>query len=364
MALGTWSVDVTVDGQPGGRVTFDVIGDPVPAVATKRILTEAQIFEALNAMHVILERSTSAGRLLDPSAALLARNGQLFTASSSIDETERLRAHPAEGEPQPVTNVVNWSRSGRWAVLSSDVKPPAAEPSLANPAEIRVGDRCYAMDGSPTGARVLLTGSVSGRTAGQRPLWIVGFQNGFARPGAPVVNESGELLGLVDSPTKTYDTLRALDESRGSPLIPYSDMKVPDGASAVSLDDLRGRGELMLPVLGETHVVSAGFAVTINRGPVVAASDQRTTFSTAGKAFTVFVTWSPQERLRGMMSMKLFDAENRLISQSKPKKSDLRKQNLVLSSWEVPMLRTPGVYRADVVLDNQVMWRGHVRLTP
>jgi hypothetical protein len=39
-------------------------------------------------------------------------------------------------------------------------------------------------------------------------------------------------------------------------------------------------------------------------------------------------------------------------------------QDLVLVSWQIPMLRTAGVSRADVMLDQKVRWRGDVRLTP
>jgi hypothetical protein len=364
MAIGSWSVDATVDGQPGGKLAFEIRGEPVPAVAVKRVLTQAQLFETLNVIHVVLQRSTSAGRVLDPAAALLGASGRLHTVASAIDETDRISGYSAQGNPLPITTVVAWNRTGRWAVLASNASAPTSEPAIANHDEVRIGDRCYALDGSPTGARVLLEGAVSGRTAGERPSWIVGFQNGFARPGAPVVNESGEVLGLIDSPTRTYESLKARDELKGQPIIPYAAIKSGESAATVSLDELRARGELMPPVLGEAHIVSGGFAAAINRGPIVAPSDQRTEFSTTEKAFTVFVTWSPQERLKGMMSMKLYSADNRSLSQSKPKKSDLRKQDLVLVSWQIPMFRTAGVYRADVVLDDKVMWRGYVRLTP
>jgi hypothetical protein len=43
---------------------------------------------------------------------------------------------------------------------------------------------------------------------------------------------------------------------------------------------------------------------------------------------------------------------------------DLKKQDLVLASWPVQMLSTAGVYRADVLMGDRVMWRGYVRLTP
>lgn len=364
MATGSWFVDVTVDGQPAGRINFDVKGEAVPTVATKRVLTQSQLFDTLNAVHVILQRSTSAGRLLDPAAALLGPDGHLRTVAGVIDETDRLQAHPAQGQAWPITTVVGWSRAGHWAILAGGAPAQAPEPPLANNADVKIGDRAYALDGSPAGARVLLEGAVSGRTTGERPSWIVNFQNGFARPGAAVMNESGEIIGLVDRPTRMYESLKSQDELRGSGLIPYGDIKLSANGAAVTLDELRARGELMPPVLGESHVLSGGFAVAISRGPIVAPTDQRTEFSTSEKGFTIFVTWSPQERLKGMVSMKLFTADNRPLSQSKPKKSDLRKQDLVLVSWRVPMLRTPGVYRADVLLDDKVMWRGHVRVTP
>jgi hypothetical protein len=363
-ALGTWFVDVTVDGRLGARLSFELTGEAVaPGVAKKQILTQPQLFEALNAMHVVLQRSTSAGRQLDPAAALLAGGGRLFTVSSAIDEADRVLAHPANGDARPVTNLMAWSRTGHWAVLPSSLTAPAAEPVLAGQKTISIGDRCYALDGSVVAARVLLEGSVIGRTAGQKPMWIVSFVNGDARPGSPVLNESGELLGVTDGPTSIYEALRVRHELRGSPVIPYTEMSVPDEAPHVPLADLRSRGELMPPVTGESHVVSGGFASSINRGPVVAPADQRAEFSTSEKSMTVFVSWSPHERLRGMLSMKLFDADNRPIVQTPPKKTNLRKQNLMLSTWQITMLRTPGVYRADVMIDNLVMWRGYVRIT-
>jgi hypothetical protein len=220
------------------------------------------------------------------------------------------------------------------------------------------------MDGSPTGARVLLDGAVSGRAGSAPSSWIVTFQNGFARAGSAVVNESGEILGIVNSPTNLFESLKAQEDLRGRRLIAVSEFKVPLGAAPALLDDMRARGELLGPVIGDMHVLSGGFSAGINRGPTVAPEDQRSEFSTTEKTFTVFVTWSPRERLKGMMSVKLFNADNRQLVQAPPKKADIKKQDLVLTSWRFDMPRTPGVYRADVLMDDKTMWRGWVRLTP
>jgi len=134
-----------------------------------------------------------------------------------------------------------------------------------------------------------------------------------------------------------FESLKAQEETRGNRLIDYAEFRVPENAASVSLDEMRARGELMTPVLGEAHVLSGGFAAAISRGPTIAPTDQRTEFSTTEKGFTVFVTWSPQDRLKGMMSMKLFTADNRTVLQTTPKKSDLKKQDLVLASWQISM---------------------------
>jgi hypothetical protein len=109
------------------------------------------------------------------------------------------------------------------------------------------------------------------------------------------MNESGEIVGLIDRPTGMMDLMRIHDQLRGSPIIPYGEIKPAANAAPATLDDLRARGELIAPVTGDVHNLSGGFAVGINRGPTVAPSDQRTEFSLAEKGFTLL----PQVRLLG-----------------------------------------------------------------
>ena len=106
MAMGPWSVDITVNGQPGGRLTFDIKAEAVPVVATKRLPTQAQLFEALNTIHVIVQRTTSAGRALEPAAAMVASDGRLYTAVSVLDEADRLQAHSSSGNNRAVDALV------------------------------------------------------------------------------------------------------------------------------------------------------------------------------------------------------------------------------------------------------------------
>ncbi len=178
-----------------------------------------------------------------------------------------------------VTGVVAWSRSERWRFSRAARHLP--RPSCPSPTTERC--RCAIAvthsRGSPAGARVLLEGAISGRTAGERSSWLVAFHNGSVRAGSPVVNGSGA-PGPGRQPDSPVRVASCGDELRGTPLVSFADMKVPESAAAVPLDKLRLRGELLLRVLGEAHVVSGGFATAISRGPTVAPTEQRREFST------------------------------------------------------------------------------------
>jgi hypothetical protein len=62
--------------------------------------------------------------------------------------------------------------------------------------------------------------------------------------------------------------------------------------------------------------------------------------------------------------IRLFDAENRKVVESTPKKINVGKGNLSLSYWEIPIVSLAGMYRADVMLDGKPIWRGFVKITP
>jgi hypothetical protein len=87
------------------------------------------------------------------------------------------------------------------------------------------------------------------------------------------------------------------------------------------------------------------------------------TFPLRRKSFAVFLTWSPQDNLKGQARLRIHDADNRVVADSKPKKTTLRRGGLSLVSWQIPMFAATGVYRAEVLLDDKPVWRGFVRIT-
>jgi hypothetical protein len=260
------------------------------------------------------------------------------TALTAVDDTDQIRAIGADGIARPVTKLLAWDRHQDWAVLVSDA-PSADSLTVAAAEATKVGDRCFSMEGSAAGGRVLTEGSITGqdiRTAGARRL-IVAFLNGSGTPGAPVVNEFGELIGIVGGSgvpgaSRMIHIFRFRADLKGAPVVPFTAVRVRPDGQAATLNEARAQGDLVMTLTADEHVVSGGFARAINKGPVVAPADQREDFSLREQKFVVFVNWSPQERLKGQTLLRVFDADNRVVVESKPLKSDFRKGQPILSS--------------------------------
>lgn len=367
LPTGNWSIEVTVDGQPGGRFTFDVTDTKVQGGIVKVPLSQSQLYDRLNHMFVILQRSLTSGAQLDAAAAFSGYKGRIYTAAAAIDDADRLEAVLPDGSKHEIATLLAWNRRQDWAVVAGGADAEVLAVAAAN--ATNVGDRCYSMEAGASGGRVLSECTITGKGGSPGPMLLATFFNGLGTPGAPVLNEYGELIGIIGAgnvpgATRLQHIMRFRAELKGAPIVPFNLVRVPEGATGSALAELRASGEIIAAVSGDEHVVSGGFARAIAKSPIVAPAEQRDEFSVHDKSFVVFVSWSPQQRLKGQMVLRLHDADNHVVVESKPKRTDLPRRDLRLSSWEIPMLATPGLYRADVLLDARTLWRGFVRITP
>lgn len=366
MQLGMWSIEATVDGQPGGRFTFEITDSAPPAGTKPRlVLTQQELYEALRRSYVVLNRLTADGREMDPAGAVIAAGDQLMTGVQALDSVARITATYPDGRTEPVTAVTVLSRSAGWALVPAGASPGVAVVPATAPA--KVGDRCYSMQGSTGGSRVLLEGQITGLAGGGAPGWMVSFFNGLGTRGSPVVNEFGELIGILGGPpASSVPTVRALASADfgNMPVIPATALPAGPLPAPVPLDTVRAAGHLLTALEGDVHVMSGGFAGAIGRGPTVRPQDQRDEFSVSDKEMVVFVTWSPRSQIKGQTAFHIFDASNRPVMSSKPTKVNFRKNDLVMSSMKIPVPQQPGVYRAEVHLDGKPAWRSYVRILP
>lgn len=117
-----------------------------------------------------------------------------------LDETDVMSAISPTGGRRRLQSVLAWNRSQDWVVLAYPQPGREAEPiPLAESASVRIGVRCFSIEARAAESRVLIEGTISGYStgAGGRQRSIVRFHNGAYMNGAPVLNEFGELSGLL-----------------------------------------------------------------------------------------------------------------------------------------------------------------------
>ncbi len=365
MPLGTWVIEATIDGLPAGGLSFEIADGDVPPDTSKPRPSPPELFRRLDAAYVTVDRLTARGDLIDQNAGFVIGPSRVATAFTAVDSADTLRIAAADGRQQAVAAIVSWDRRRDWATLpATDLAGP---PLPAAPADsVAVGDRCYSLEGGADGGRMLTECAIVGRSgtgaAGDRLL--LQFQNGRGIPGAPVLNEFGEVIGLIGGTAaiglRGITVLRAgLDQ--GPTLVPISAVRSGTG-EAVAFPDLQRRGVLMRAVVGRHHVQSAGFARRIQQYPV-RPIDQREEFTSADDKLCVFVAWDPKERLRGALVLRTYDENNQIVTESKPSKVDLKPERVPFSQWQMPVPGRPGEYRVDVLLEGVPIWRSVFRVT-
>jgi hypothetical protein len=227
---------------------------------------------------------------------------------------------------------------------------------------IKIGDRCFSMEVRPPAPRTLTECRISGQAmVGGAPAFAASFVVGLSAPGAPIINEFGDLIGIADDSRRTgMRSVQAIGAG-GAEIITILRL----GSSPqerVPVAELRSKGLLIPPVLNR-HASTAGIARADAKGKVLAYEHQDF-LSVREPNFVAFVRWQPRERLRGLLVLRAYDAENRLVLESKPTKADLRQGNLTTSNSVVPVPKTPGLYRVDVAIDGTPMWRSYLTITP
>lgn len=87
-------------------------------------------------------------------------------------------------------------------------------------------------------------------------------------------------------------------------------------------------------------------------------------FSHKDQKIWVYVNWNENMPFKGTATMAVYDADNRAIAQSNPLKVSLRSGSISSSTWEIPLapLRS-GIFRVDVSLGDEIVWRRFFRLT-
>ena len=137
-------------------------------------------------------------------------------------------------------------------------------------------------------------------------------------------------------------------------------------AAATSLAELSSRGEFAPPVIKSNSVQYAEVTSSLGGDAVHlrVPQDSRQIFSRRDKKATVYVNWQSSFKEKIVCAVRLFNAENKLMSDSKSREVSLASGKYSSTSWDVPVgVLSPGIYRVDLLVNDKTVWREFFRVT-
>ena len=317
---------------------------------------------------MIVEALDANGTQLAIGPGLPLDSRTVATSFGRINNAASLRVRSGTGPAVNTDRIVSWNRRQGWVLLS--VEGLTLRPPVRTAVDVRPGDLCYSVGTGPEGTLAVAPCEIVGASELERlgPRLSLTFFSSGGTAGAPVLNEFGEAVGMLsegefaDSTSWTQIRLSQMSNVPSSVALPIGTLPVDTSAAPTTLATLAGRGFFMRPVTHHRQVLSGGFATSIlARGASTQPLDQKVEFTRSDKTVTTFVTWNAAERFKGFTTVRLFDGENRQLGETKPTKISLRPGDVLLSHWPMSV-PPPGLYRVDVMLDENIAWRGYFRV--
>jgi S1-C subfamily serine protease len=366
---GVWTFESHVDGESAGTLSFEIVSAKRPADVLKEKallpLTSAEIYARAVAASVFIEKLDSKGQPFDASSGFFIDDGLVATAFHAIDGARALRIRLANGNYAKSDSLLGWNRRQDWALLKIETgKSP--ELPRATDASVNIGDHCYWLDAKADAGRVISEGQIVGKEDhagwGER-LSISGPFNSAAL-GGPVLNEQGAVLGLLGE---------ALPEIRGrrggetftltSTVIPVGLVSPASNTSLTPIQTLWTTGQFTSPV---TALRDISFGM-ITQGKSQKAKglrpkEMKVDFTQRDEFAAVVIAFQGIQPWKGTAQLQVYDVDNHVLSRSDSIKINLRSGETQERTWSVPLVMQPGLYRADVIVDEEVAWRDYFRV--
>jgi len=375
---GLWTFESRVDGESAGGLSFEIVSAKRPAGTAKEEAppTPAEIYSHTVGATALIEKLDEKGEPFGAGSGFLTGDGSLVTAFRVIDGAHTLRIRFADGTRVQTDNVAGWNRRQDWVILKVDAGKNAVL-RTADSKSWSIGDHCYWLDTKTDGGRVIADGQIVGREShagwGER----ISISNIFntAAAGGPLLNERGEVLGMLggalpeslvpqvlrdNSAYGTGGTSFAITASA----IPIGLVVPPLNLTSAPLQTLWANGQFTAPVTATRNV---GFGMITQgkppKGKTGFSKELKYDFTRQDDAVTVYVAFQSIDTLKTTVRMRVYDADNRVVSGGEPLKVTLRRGETQDRYWSFSVgMLNPGIYRADVLLGESVAWRTYFRV--
>jgi Trypsin-like peptidase domain len=388
---GLWMVQALVDGELTGTHTFQVVsgtsaGGGADAAAgsaepMRNPLAPSALYGKANASTVTIENRNEQGQLLNTGEGFFIGPGLVLTAFQVIDGASSLRIVAAAGQATDTKTVAAWNRRQDWAILQvTGTEGPAF--AIAKTDSWGVGDRCYYLDAAGPGNRVIVATSIVGKNtfphAGDRI--SLGTSPANTGIGTALLDEYGDVIGVTGGVlvpgVSTLEGVRAgvpasllLAGGLAVPAMatPMSQVSVPvPGAKTSTLEELTQTGQFVAPVVHRDDIIFGTMAREVRREKdgLVDAVQEKYEFSRSDGHAAVLLSLDPTRKQKVATTISIFDLDNKAVNQSAPDVSATPGGKLVFLSKALDIGKLEaGVYRLDVVMNGNPVWRTFFRIT-
>ncbi|HXX19197.1 MAG TPA: trypsin-like peptidase domain-containing protein [Candidatus Acidoferrum sp.] len=382
IATGLWALEATIDGEPAGTQTFEIVSDrsaapPVPAGPP--MPTPGEVYQRAAAASVLVTSLDQNGDAISHGLGFFLEKNLVLTAFQVIDGASSLTVDLADGSHATINDLVAWNRSADWAILKVDsAQAQPLEKAAAN--SWRVGDLCYVLaslgQGSRTIQSVNITGLMGMAPAAQR--LTISSSGAQETLGAPVLDSYGRLIGVLSGGLAGMGSSRMgnwtsyLDLEAGTvPVVEPSVLPtalIPEAAMSqqpVTLSDLAARGTLMMPLSLKPQVATGSLSQDFKKmgGEAIFPVGSGSQFSRKQGTLAVVAVWGPTKKMKGTQQLRIYSVDNQLVAETPPGKLELSPRVTLYSAWKVAINSLqPGVYRVDVLADDEPQWRHYFRV--
>lgn len=364
---GVWTFDSRVDGESAGTLSFEIVPARRPAELPREAAppTAAELYGRAVAASVLIEKLDDKGHTFDTSSGFFLEDGLLVTAFRAIDGAHTLRIRLSDGSHLQPDAVVAWNRRQDWALLNVGPGKRAAF-RKASDKSVSVGDHCYWLDAKTDAARVISDGQIVGKEShegwGER-LSISGMFSSTAA-GGPVLNDRGDVVGLLGGALpeiRRYVGGETLTMT-GS-VVPIDLVHAVPNATSTPLQSLWATNQFIAPVTRERSI---SFGMITQGKPQKGKAfpkEMKVDFTLRDGSATVVVAFQGIEAWKTTAQLRIYDVDNDLLNQGDPVKISLRSGETQERAWNFPLVPKPGIYRADVLVGEEVAWREYFRIT-
>jgi hypothetical protein len=345
--------------------------------------TPAQLYELALQASVGIEKFDRAGQKFGEASGFLLDPGWIVTAFECIDGASKIRMTLSDGAKFETDQLAAWNRRQDWAVLKAN-PTKLSKLRVAEANSWNIGDIASYLEIAAEGNKVIANVSIDGKNtfpaAGMRLNVSAGPTDRAV--GAALLNEYGEVIGIVagglipGASAVNFYGLSMSTLNTGPRTLVRSGLVVPVSlltglnaeAPGTLLGILESKGEFLAPVTAERNVVSGQLARSMDKkGGVSYPTDGGDVFSKKDPTLHVYLLWEGREKVKGSLTMRIFDLDNRLLNKGaleKPLKFSLNKGEQKSSTWEIGISTLPaGIYRVDVWLDDAPAWRSFFRVS-